>query len=231
MRVNEFGQPIGPDLTGWEPPPAPLPRDLEGRFVRLEPLERARHASRLSAVFETAPGSLWTYMPFGPFRGVDDLGRTIDAMAGWADWQPYAIVVDGQPAGFLSYLRIDSPNGVIEIGSIAFSPPLQRTAAATEAVYLLIAHAFELGYRRCEWKCDDLNAPSRAAADRLGFRYEGTFRNATHYKGRSRDTAWYAIVDADWPELDAAFGAWLAPDNFDPSGRQRRSLRELRRPS
>lgn len=229
--MNEFGQPIGPDLAGWEPPPAPPARNLDGRFVRLEPLERARHASTLFSVFATAPASLWTYMPFGPFRDVDDLGRTIDSMAGYPDWQPYAIVVDDHPVGFQSYLRIDPPNGVIEIGSIAFSPRLQRTTAATEAVYLLIANAFALGYRRCEWKCDDLNAPSRVAADRLGFCYEGTFRNASRYKGRSRDTAWYAIVDADWPGLDAAFRAWLAPGNFDSDGSQRRSLRALRRPS
>jgi RimJ/RimL family protein N-acetyltransferase len=125
-------------------------------------------------------------------------------------------------------LRIDQKNGVIEIGSIVFSPSLQRTSAATESVYLLLKNAFELGFRRCEWKCDHLNLPSRVAAERLGFRYEGTFRKATHYKGRSRDTAWYAITDEEWPALDAAFRSWLADDNFDVDGVQRRSLRAVR---
>jgi RimJ/RimL family protein N-acetyltransferase len=142
---------------------------------------------------------------------------------------PYAILVDGKPVGFLSYLRIDPRGGVIEIGSIVFAPEMQRTAAATETIFLLIKNAFDLGYRRCEWKCDDLNAPSRRAAERFGFIYEGTFRKATHYKGRNRDTAWYAITDDEWPQVERAFARWLAPDNFDTGGRQLRSLSDLRR--
>jgi len=167
-------------------------------------------------------------MPFGPFDDVDQLRATIDTIVALADWQPYAIVVDRAILGFGSYLRINPPDGVIEIGSIAFSTTLQHTTAATEAIRLLLANVFELGYRRCEWKCDDLNAPSRVAANRLGFRYEGTFLHATHYKGRNRDTAWYAITDAEWPARDAAFQAWLAAGNFDAEGRQVRSLSDLR---
>jgi RimJ/RimL family protein N-acetyltransferase len=136
--------------------------------------------------------------------------------------------VDHHAVGFAAYLRIQPRDGVIEIGSIVFSPRLQRTTAATEAIYLMLRNVFALGYRRCEWKCDDLNAPSRAAADRLGFTYEGTFRQATHYKGRNRDTAWYAIVNREWPALDGVFQRWLAPDNFDDDGVQRQSLGKMR---
>ncbi len=228
IRINEYGQPVGAGLEGWEPPPPPPVRPLEGRTVRLDPLNASGHAERLFESFQEAPASLWTYLPFGPFGAVDQLEATIDTIVALADWQPYAIVVDRAILGFLSYLRINPPDGVIEIGSIAFSTTLQRTTPATEAVYLLLANAFELGYRRCEWKCDDLNAPSRVAANRLGFRYEGTFLNATHYKGRNRDTAWYAINDAEWPAVDAGFRAWLAAENFDPGGRQQQSLSDLR---
>jgi RimJ/RimL family protein N-acetyltransferase len=201
---------------------------LEGSVVMLEPLDRSRHASRLFTAFADAPGSLWTYMPWGPFLDADELGSLIDDLGGNPDWQPYAAVVDGVPLGFLSYLRMEPEAGSIEIGGISYSPALQRTIAATEALYLAIKNVFDLDYRRCEWKSDDLNGPSRAAAVRLGFRYEGTFRKATQYKGRNRDTAWYAITDEEWPALDAAFSAWLSDDNFDNQHRQRRSLAEIR---
>jgi RimJ/RimL family protein N-acetyltransferase len=223
-RLNEFNQPIGPALQGWEPPQYPPFRELHGRSVKLEPLDPERHAEPLYAAYRDAPDALWTYLHFGPFRSSTELAGTIDTILTWPDWQPYAIVVGGRPLGFMSYLRIDPENGVIEIGSIVFSPALQRTRAATEAIYLLIRNAFELGYRRCEWKCDDLNDASRVAAGRLGFRYEGTFRKATHYKGRSRDTAWYAIIDDEWPALDVGYQTWLADDNFEPDSRQRTPL-------
>lgn len=226
--VNDFGQPVGESLGEWRPPPPPSPLPLEGRTVSLEPLDARGHAGPLHHVFTDAPGSLWTYMSFGPFADLPDFEATLRGMSELPDWLPYTILVDSEPLGFASYLRINPGDGVIEIGSITLSPLLQRTTAATEAIYLMIRNAFDLGYRRCEWKCDDLNQPSRAAALRLGFTYEGTFRNATHYKGRSRDTAWYAIVDAEWPTLDSAFQRWLSPDNFDDRGRQRRSLREMR---
>lgn len=219
-RSNEFGQPIGDDLDGWIAPPVP-PRDvLVGRHVTLEPLDSAAHAAGLSEAFAGAPATLWTYLFTDPLRTADAFTAWIDSIADADGWRPYASVVDGSPVGFMSYMRIDAPVGSIEIGSIGFSPGLQRTTAATETLYLLMRRAFDLGYRRLEWKCDALNEPSRRAAERLGFSYEGTFRQATHYKGRSRDTAWFAIVDSDWPALDRDFRAWLAPENFDAGVQQ-----------
>ncbi len=198
---------------------------MQGSSVLLEPLHRAQHAVPLYHVFKHAPDSLWTYLPFGPFLDAAELGQTIDGINKKPDWQPYAVVVDTVVVGFLSYLRIDDYAGSIEVGSVVFSPDLQRTRASTEAQYLMMKNAFDLGYRRYEWKCDDLNAPSRTAAERLGFTYEGTFKKATHYKGRSRDTAWFAITDDEWPAIDAAMSAWLAPENFDSEGQQSTPLR------
>lgn len=225
--VNEFGQPVGVALGAWTPPAMPSTTGLAGRLVDLEPLDSAIHADGLFAAFAQAPPSLWTYMAIGPFQNPAELASALDAMNGHPDRQPYAVAVDSKPLGFASYLRVDQRSGVLEIGSVALSPSLQRTTAATEALYLMIDHCFELGYRRCEWKCDDLNGSSRSAAERLGFRYEGTFRQATHYKGRNRDTAWLAITDGDWKELRPAFKKWLSADNFDEGGRQRKSFREL----
>jgi RimJ/RimL family protein N-acetyltransferase len=189
----------------------------------LEPLTADAHAEGLARSFVDAPGSLWTYLATEPLRSADAFAGWIGTIADDDDWRPYAVIVDGEPVGFLSYMRIDAGAGVIEIGSIGLAPSLQRTTAATETMYLLMRRAFDLGYRRLEWKCDALNEPSRRAAERLGFHYEGTFRQAIHYKGRSRDTAWFAIVDSDWPALDGDFRAWLAPENFD-AGVQRTRL-------
>lgn len=227
-RTNDFGQPIGAELVDWSVPNWPSAEGLRGNRVDLVPLDAELHAPELFEVFATASDSLWTYMSFGPFGEVGDLVATLDGLNGMEGWLPYAVSVSGRPVGIASYLRIDPPNGVLEIGSLAFSPPLQRTSAATEAIFLMIDHCFDLGYRRCEWKCDDLNAPSHAAALRLGFQYEGVFRQATHYKGRNRDTAWYAIIDKDWPGLRASFQAWLSADNFNEHGQQMRSLQSLR---
>lgn len=226
--VNEFGQPVGASLGGWVAPQFPDALPLSGDHVVLEPL-RPDHAASLFPTLAEAPDSLWTYMSIGPFRNESEMRSGFEALIDKADWLPYVILVDGKPSGFLSFLRIDPPGGVVEIGSIVFAPGMQRTTAATEAIYLLLKYAFDIGYRRCEWKCDDLNEPSRRAAERLGFRYEGTFAKATHYKGRNRDTAWYAITDDEWPEVERAFTLWLAPENFDTEGRQLQSLSALRR--
>lgn len=226
-RMNEFGQRVGDELAGWEPPPFPPSKPLLGRTVKLEALDWSSHGQGLFHAFADAPDGFWTYMPFGPFEDPTDLRTAVESIVGYPDWLPYGVVVDGQPLGFASYLRINPAEGVIEIGSLAFSSSLQRTTAATEGLYLMIRNAFELGYRRCEWKCDDLNEPSIAAGRRLGFRYEGTFRNATHYKGRSRDTAWFSIVDTEWPLLDSAYRNWLSPENFDELGIQLTSLSKL----
>lgn len=224
MRANEFGQPIGADLDGWISPEFPSAETHAGRTVSLEPLDAARHAQDLMDVFASAEESLWTYIAFGPFADVGEVSEVIDSLKARPGFQPFAVVRDGRAVGMLSYLRIEPKPGVLEIGSIVFGPGLSRTTAATETIFLLIDHCFNLGYRRCEWKCDALNAPSRAAAERFGFVYEGTFAKATHYKGRSRDTAWFAITDDRWPQLRTGFVSWLAPENFDADGTQLRSL-------
>lgn len=227
-RINEHGQPIGRPLGDWTPPPPPSPVPLTGRTVVLEPLDRS-HAESLFELLGPAPEELWTYMAFGPFGSVAELASTIDVLGSSPGWLPYAITTGDRVAGFASYLRADPPAGSIEIGSIVFSPALQRTTPATESMYLMIDNVFALGYRRCEWKCDDLNEPSRIAATRLGFTYEGTFRNATHYKGRSRDTAWYSITDDEWPALRMEYQRWLDPSNFDERGNQLTPLRHSAR--
>lgn len=224
--TNEFGQPVGMSLGDWTPPVFPPHESIGGRSVRLDPI-RTGHATELFEAVKNGPDTLWTYLPWGPYDEAAGIAEVIDGLSGRSDWQGYAIVVDDVAVGMAWYLRIDPKGGAIEIGGILFSPALQQTTAATEALYLLIKRSFELGYRRCEWKCDDLNAPSRAAALRLGFIYEGTFRKVTHYKGRSRDTAWFAIIVDDWPALHSRFEAWLSPDNFDSDGRQLQRLEDL----
>jgi len=230
---NYLGQPIGPSLPEWSPPPHPEPERLPGRFCRLEPLDADRHAEALFAAnARDAEGRMWTYLPYGPFSDIESYREWVQAAGASRDPLFFAIVdaASERAAGIAGYLRITPASGSIEVGHLAYSPLLQRTPAATEAIYLLMERAFRLGYRRFEWKCDALNAPSRNAAQRLGFSYEGLFRQATVYKGRSRDTAWYSVIDAEWPALREAFQQWLAPENFDPKGRQRLRLSELTRP-
>jgi RimJ/RimL family protein N-acetyltransferase len=225
MPTNEYGQPIGPPLADWASRPRPSSTPMSGRFCRLERIDVERHASDLHAA-NTDPSS-WTYLFYGPFDDFKSYRQWLADMAARDDPFFYAIVdnVTRKATGVAAYMRIDPPNGVIEVGHLNFSPALQQTPAATEAMYLMMRRAFdELGYRRYEWKCDSLNGPSRRAAERLGFRYEGEFRQAIVYKHRSRDTSWYSIVDSEWPARKKAFEAWLAPDNFDAAGRQRRSL-------
>lgn len=169
---------------------------------------------------------MWTYLPVGPFASLVEYRTWLEAKQASDDPLFFAIVdtATGLTVGVASYLRIDPANGVVEVGHLQYSPLLQRTAAATEAMHLMMKQAFELGYRRYEWKCDALNEASRRAAERLGFTFEGIFRQAIVYKGRNRDTAWYSIIDAEWPRLDAAYRRWLDPGNFDENGRQRSSL-------
>ena len=167
----------------------------------------------------------------GPFATLPEYLEWLVPKQSSQDPMFFAVVdqATGRATGLASYLRIDPPNGVIEVGHIAYSPLLQRTPAATETMYLMMRNAFELGYRRYEWKCHALNGPSRAAAVRLGFTFEGVFRQAIIIKGRNRDTAWYSIIDSEWPALDRAFQQWLAPENFDADGGQRVSLSQLTR--
>lgn len=232
-HINSLGQPIGWPVPDWTPPPPPARTALAGQYCRVEPLDPDRHAADLHAANQTdGEGRMWTYLPYGPFAALADYRAWAAAMAAKSDPLFFAVVpaATGRAAGVASYLRIDPAAGSIEVGHIAYSPLLQRTPAATEALYLLMRQAFELGYRRYEWKCDALNAKSRAAAQRLGLSYEGVFRQATLYKGRNRDTAWYAAVDGEWPRLRAAFETWLAPENFDDHGRQRQPLAALTAP-
>jgi RimJ/RimL family protein N-acetyltransferase len=230
-RVNELGQPIGPTLPTWQPPARPVQRRLEGRFCSVEPLDVARHARALfDANDQDRERRMWTYLAYGPFTDFDRYRSWLAERAGSADplFQTFVDRRSGNAVGLGAFMRIDPPAGSIEVGHIAMSPALQRTPAATEAMYLMMRDAFELGYRRYEWKCDALNAKSRRAAARLGFVFEGVFRQATVYKGRSRDTAWYSVIDSEWPLLREAFERWLDPGNFDASGLQRSGRGELR---
>ena len=225
---NPLGQPIGFPVPGWTPRPRPPRTAMEGTYCQVEPLDPSRHAAALHAANrQDAEDKIWTYLPYGPFDRLEDYGDWASTVCQGDDPLFHAVIDKrtGEAAGVASYLRIEPAIGSIEVGHINFAPPLQHTAAASEAMYLMMARAFdELGYRRYEWKCDSLNAPSCAAAERLGFRYEGLFRQATIYKGRNRDTAWYGITDRDWPAIKAAFQAWLAPDNFDAEGQQKTRL-------
>ncbi|MGE8565325.1 MAG: GNAT family N-acetyltransferase [Achromobacter sp.] len=230
-RVNAFQQPIGPDVPGWTPRPRPPLTSATGRYCRLEPLSAERHAADLYQAFSQAPDdSDWTYMGVGPFADVAAYRAFAEAAQAGNDPLHHAIIdlETGRAIGTLALMRIDPANGVIEVGFVSFSRQLKRTRIATEAQFLLMRRAFdELGYRRYEWKCDSLNAPSRQAAARLGFQFEGVFRQATIYKGRSRDTAWFSIIDSEWPALRTAYERWLDPANFDEQGRQRQGLSEL----
>jgi RimJ/RimL family protein N-acetyltransferase len=230
---NALGQPIGFPLPDWSPRPHPPRTPIEGRFCRVEPLDPERHAAQLFAANgEDKEGRNWTYLPRGPYASFAEYRSWAEAACRGDDPLFHAIIdiASGHAVGVAAYLNINAAVGVIEVGSITYSPLLQRRPAATEAMYLMMRRVFdELGYRRYEWKCDALNAASRAAALRLGFRYEGLFRQATVYKGRNRDTAWFSIIDGEWPPLRDAFERWLDPANFDAGGRQRRSLAALRK--
>ena len=204
---------------------------MTGRYCSVVATDVAAHASGLfDALRADQEGRNWTYLPYGPFDTLDQLRTWMLASCAGPDPLFHTIVdTAGRPQGLASYLRIEPATAVIEVGHIHFAPALQRSAAATEAMFLMMARVFdELGYRRYEWKCDAFNDGSRRAATRIGFSYEGTFRKATHYKGRNRDTAWFSIIDREWPTLRDAFTRWLQPDNFDPRGQQRCTLQSMR---
>jgi RimJ/RimL family protein N-acetyltransferase len=231
--TNALGQPVGLRVEGWRPPSPPPRAPIDGRLCRLEPLDPARHAAGLLAADALdAEGRGWTWLPYGPFASPQEHRAWLEQQARSTDPLFFAIVPrsSGVADGVASYLRIDPANGSIEVGHIHYSPRLQRAPAATECMFLMMKQAFELGYRRYEWKCNSLNAPSRAAAQRLGFSYEGLFRQSGVVKGRNRDTAWYSVIDAEWPALRAVYERWLDPANFDAQGRQRSSLSALTAP-
>jgi RimJ/RimL family protein N-acetyltransferase len=218
-----------PSQLGWKPASLPGPVTLRGRTVTLEPLDAARHAA---ALWQAVRGhdKLWTWLLDGPYPAEADLRRAVEEKQAAASAVFLAIVpaAANQAAGWASWMRAEPAHGVVEVGNILLAPSLQRTTAATEAMFLMASHVFDhLGYRRYEWKCNALNLASRRAAERLGFIFEGVFRQHMVVKGQNRDTAWYSMLDRDWPTRRRAFEAWLAPANFDSQGRQRQSLTEL----
>jgi RimJ/RimL family protein N-acetyltransferase len=230
-HTNPLGQPIGFPVEGGTARQRPPRTPLTGRFCRVEPLDAGRHAAELYAAnSEDRDGRMWTYLPWGPYAGFDDYLAAIEAGLRREDFLTYAVIdaASGRAVGVASYLNINPAAGSIEVGGIAYSPALQHKPAGSEAMYLMMQRVFdELGYRRYEWKCNALNAPSRAAAERYGFRFEGIFRQADIVKGRNRDTAWFSIIDSEWPGIKAAFERWLDPANFANDGGQRVSLSAL----
>jgi RimJ/RimL family protein N-acetyltransferase len=226
--MQPIGAPVDPVPSGRSPARAAL----RGAHVRLEPVDVAAHARSLFALSHGRPedAALWTYLPYGPFADRGAFEGWLAERARSDDPLFFAVVEEqsGRVSGMASYLNIVPANGSIEIGHIWFAPPLQKTRAATEAIFLMMRHAFDdLGYRRLEWKCNALNEASMRAARRFGFTYEGTFRQHMVVKGRNRDTAWFALLDREWPAVRATFERWLAPANFDAAGRQRISLGAL----
>ncbi|MEM1299270.1 MAG: GNAT family protein [Pseudomonadota bacterium] len=227
---NDLNQSIDVDVPGWSPCPRPTRETLTGRYCRLEPLA-LEHAPALHAAHQAnTDGSNWTYLPEGPFESEAAYADWVRAAAISPDPLHYTIITERGPVGTASLMRTAPAAGSIEVGYITFSPLLQRTRASTEAMFLMMQWAFDAGYRRYEWKCNALNVPSRRAAQRLGFSYEGVFRNALVTRGQNRDTAWFGIVDSEWPALRTAFETWLDPANFDADGRQKQSLGALTRP-
>lgn len=227
QRVNAYGQPIGAALPEWTAVAIPDAQVLEGRYCTLERLDPRRHAAALFAAYATAPDERdWTYLSAGPFASETEYSAWAVTAAESPTQVHYAIIdhATNNPQGTLALMNIKPEHGTVEIGTVVLAPAIQQTRVATEAHYLLMHYIFGLGYRRYEWKCDSLNAPSRKAARRLGFQYEGTFRQAVVYKQRSRDTAWFAMIDQDWPTRQQAFQQWLDPQNFDRDGKQRRRL-------
>lgn len=222
-------RPVGAVVDPLPPGTRPDRRPLHGRWVLLEPVSAERHGRDLYASFaESDPaGNVWTYMPYGPWAGFEPFEAWLREREAARDPWFYAFIdrATGKAVGMGSFMRSDAPNGVIEIGHIWMSPGLQQSKEATEAIFLMIRHCFDdLGVRRLEWKCDALNAPSRKAAERFGFSFEGIFRQHLIVKGRNRDTAWFAMLDKDWHRIRAGFERWLRPENFDEKGRQKAKL-------
>jgi RimJ/RimL family protein N-acetyltransferase len=230
-NTNELGQSVGFPVAGWRPRPRPPRNAMPGRYCVVEPLQPGIHAADLyQAYMEDKEHRVWTYMPYGPFHTLENYRSWLESHCAGDDPLFHAVIdrKTSRATGVAGYLNVKPDVGVVEVGHINYSPRLQRTPSATEAMFLMMRRVFdELGYRRYEWKCDALNAASRRAAERLGFVFEGVFRQATIYKGRNRDTAWYSIIDAQWPALKNAFERWLEPGNLDAQGRQIKRLSDF----
>jgi len=227
-ETNDLGQLVGREIRGWAPAQLPSSDPMLGRYCTVERLVPERHAGHLYEANATDPSDAnWTYLTYGPFPSLNTYTAWATEMASSEDPMFFAVLdgSTGQATGVASLLRVSTEDGTIEVGHINFSPLLQRTRASTEAMYLMMTRVFDdWGYRRYEWKCNSLNAPSMAAARRLGFTYEGTHRQAKVSKGRNRDTAWFSIIDAEWATIKQRLQAWLDPSNFDESGLQRSAL-------
>lgn len=228
MPVNAYNQPIGKSLADWKPAMMPIPHTISGRFCLLSPLDAAQHAPGLFAAHALAADDRnWTYLPYEKPATLHAMQSHLQSLVADGGMVHFAVtdIKSGKPLGTVALMRIDPASGVLEIGHVNWTPAMQRTSASTEVIFLLLRYVFdELGYRRCEWKCDSLNAPSRAAALRFGFEYEGTFKNALVTKGRNRDTDWFAITLERWPAIRQAFLSWLDEGNFEGNGRQIRRL-------
>ena len=231
LSVASGDPPLGQPLPDWLPRQLPPLAAMNGRYCRVEPIDSTRHSEALYAAYVTdREGRLWTYLPWGPYSGPEELCARIDVVRDSGVRPEYALIdlASGKPFGQASYLNIDPAAGSIEVGGIVYAPEFQRGIAATEAMYLMMRCVFdELGYRRYAWQCNSLNARSRAAATRLGFTFEGVWRQANVHKGRNRDTAWFSILDSEWPGIKTAFERWLAPENFDAEARQKMRLSVL----
>lgn len=225
-RPQGEARPLGAFVADVSPVAVPGPVVIAGRFARLERLDPSRHAATIHTANEGADW-VWDYLSYGPFSNLAAYRLWQEQMAAQVDPFFYAIVREGQALGVAAFLRIEPADRVIEIGHIQITPPLQRSTAASEAIMLMVRWAIAAGYRRIEWKCDALNAPSRRAALRYGFSFEGIFRQHLIVKGRNRDTAWYAMTDREWPVIEARWKRWLDPVNFDAEGRAIRRLGEV----
>ena len=228
QRINQFDQPIGDEVADWKPVQLPMQNRMEGIYCRVERLSTDGHLQELYDAYQLdVDGKLWTYMSVGPFTNIDVFRTWMEQAVNDEDSIFYAFIDKNtdRAVGLGSYLRMQPEVGVIEVGNLAYSPLMQKTVVATEAMFLMMQNVFNhYGYRRYEWKCDALNAASRRAAKRLGFRYDGLFEQAIVYKGRNRDTAWFSILDKHWPQIEKGFLQWLDPDNFDDSFIQKQSL-------
>ncbi|MBL5825522.1 GNAT family N-acetyltransferase [Serratia fonticola] len=228
MDHNQFGQPIGTALEGWQPAGEPGKQSLQGRFCCLQPMDIARRADELFHAYQLAEdGRDWTYLSSERPTVLPVFQQYLQRQLATQGRNTLAVIdaTTGKAVGTCAFLNIDQANGVVELGMINWSPLMKRRAMGSEAIFLMLKHAFDdLGFRRCEWKCDRLNAPSREAALRMGFTFEGTFRQAMTRKGRNRDTDWLSIIDGEWPVLREAFTAWLSPLNITTDGQQKQRL-------
>ncbi len=230
QTINHLNQTLGELVNDWRPAKFPPHTELQGKYCILEPLNIALHGKKLFAALKPNTTE-WTYLPYGPFNSFEEFSIFLQTLIDDNDTVAYAIIKSDHdfPVGISSYLRITPVHGAIEVGHLHYAKSLQKTPAATEAMLLLMRRAFEeLGYRRYEWKCNALNQPSRLAAERLGFKFEGIFRQHLVFKQRSRDTAWFSIIDKEWLEVKSRLEQWLHPDNFDIHGKQICRLKDIK---